>query len=88
MVDRAARDIIRSQGLEQYFTHRLGHGTNAVCHGVMTGLIFPIGIGLEVHESPYLRGGTDDIILTGHTFSDEPGVYIEGKVSTIEARVV
>ena len=38
------------------------------------------GIGLEVHESPYLRGGTDDIILTGHTFSDEPGVYIEGKV--------
>ncbi|TBU35812.1 Creatinase/aminopeptidase [Dichomitus squalens] len=38
------------------------------------------GIGLEVHESPYLRGGSDDIILTGHTFSDEPGIYIEGKV--------
>ncbi|KAI0957418.1 hypothetical protein AcW1_005817 [Taiwanofungus camphoratus] len=38
------------------------------------------GIGLEVHESPYLRGGTDDIILTGHTFSDEPGIYIEGQV--------
>ncbi|KIP08153.1 hypothetical protein PHLGIDRAFT_104720 [Phlebiopsis gigantea 11061_1 CR5-6] len=38
------------------------------------------GIGLEGHESPYLRGGSDDIILTGHSFSDEPGVYIEGKV--------
>ncbi|OBZ75936.1 ATP-dependent rRNA helicase RRP3 [Grifola frondosa] len=38
------------------------------------------GIGLEVHESPYLRGGSDDVILTGHTFSDEPGIYIEGKV--------
>ncbi|KAI0093553.1 Creatinase/aminopeptidase [Irpex rosettiformis] len=38
------------------------------------------GIGLEVHESPYLRGGSDDIILTGHAFSDEPGVYIEGQV--------
>ena len=38
------------------------------------------GIGLEMHEEPYLRGGTDDIISPGHTFSDEPGVYIEGKV--------
>ena len=38
------------------------------------------GIGLEEHESPYLRGGSDDIIETGHTFSNEPGVYIEGKV--------
>ena len=43
-----------------------------------------IGIGLEVHESPYLRGGSEDIVLTGHTFSDEPGVYIEGKVSDLE----
>lgn len=40
------------------------------------------GIGLEGHESPYLVGGSHDVILTGHTFSDEPGIYIEGKVST------
>ncbi|KAH9901090.1 peptidase M24 [Cubamyces lactineus] len=38
------------------------------------------GIGLETHESPYLVGGSDDVILTGHTFSDEPGIYIEGKI--------
>lgn len=38
------------------------------------------GIGLEGHESPYLRGGSDDVILTGHTFSNEPGIYIEGEV--------
>ncbi|KDR81467.1 hypothetical protein GALMADRAFT_239417 [Galerina marginata CBS 339.88] len=38
------------------------------------------GIGLEVHERPYLRGGSSDIIRSGHTFSDEPGIYIEGKV--------
>ncbi|KAF8969918.1 peptidase M24, structural domain-containing protein [Flammula alnicola] len=38
------------------------------------------GIGLEVHEAPYLHGGSDDIIRVGHTFSDEPGLYIEGKV--------
>ena len=24
------------------------------------------GIGLEVHESPYLRGGTDDIMLNSY----------------------
>jgi len=38
------------------------------------------GIGLQMHESPYLRGGSDDIILTGHTFSDEPGVYIPDEI--------
>lgn len=41
------------------------------------------GIGLEVHEAPYLNGGSTDIIQTGHTFSNEPGVYIEGVVSDI-----
>lgn len=30
-----------------------------------------------------MRGGTDDVIRTGHTFSDEPGVYIEDKVSRV-----
>ncbi|KAH7909718.1 peptidase M24, structural domain-containing protein [Hygrophoropsis aurantiaca] len=38
------------------------------------------GIGLEGHESPYLVGGSKDVIQTGHTFSNEPGIYIEGKV--------
>ncbi|TDL27293.1 Creatinase/aminopeptidase [Rickenella mellea] len=38
------------------------------------------GIGLEGHEAPYLRGGSDDIIQTGHAFSNEPGIYIEGDV--------
>jgi len=39
-----------------------------------------LGIGLEVHEQPYLNGGSEDILEIGHTFSDEPGVYIEGDV--------
>lgn len=43
-------------------------------------LIAPTGIGLEDHEEPYLRGGSDVVIDTGHAFSDEPGVYIKGKV--------
>lgn len=40
------------------------------------------GIGLEVHEAPYLRGGSEAVIAVGHAFSDEPGVYIEGEVSS------
>ncbi|KAG1882950.1 peptidase M24, structural domain-containing protein [Suillus subluteus] len=38
------------------------------------------GIGLEDHEAPYLRGGTDDTIQKGNAFSNEPGIYIEGKI--------
>ncbi|KAG8901574.1 hypothetical protein FRB99_005207 [Tulasnella sp. 403] len=38
------------------------------------------GIGLELHESPYLRGGNPDALEIGNTFSVEPGVYIEGEV--------
>ncbi|KAI0048732.1 peptidase M24 [Auriscalpium vulgare] len=38
------------------------------------------GIGLEGHEAPYLRGGSKDIIQSGHTFSNEPGIYIERQV--------
>lgn len=38
------------------------------------------GIGLEGHENPYLRGGSKDILMPGHTFSNEPGIYIDGTV--------
>lgn len=41
------------------------------------------GIGLETHESPYLRGKSDRIIQTGHTYSNEPGIYIPDKVKYI-----
>ncbi|KAH8920835.1 Creatinase/aminopeptidase [Atractiella rhizophila] len=61
-VDRAARGVIEEQGLGEYFTHRVGHG-----------------IGLEVHEAPFLTSANKDVsLLAGETFSDEPGVYIEG----------
>ncbi len=38
-------------------------------------------IGPDVHEDPYLNSGSEVILQIGHTLSDEPGVYIEGKVS-------
>ena len=37
-----------------------------------------LGIGLEVHEHPYLNSGnTEQLIQPGETFSNEPGIYIE-----------
>ncbi|MGZ8579695.1 MAG: M24 family metallopeptidase [Actinomycetota bacterium] len=37
------------------------------------------GIGLEVHEPPYIVEGNDWILTAGTTFSVEPGVYLEGE---------
>ncbi len=59
--DSIARDIIRTEGYGDHFTHRLGHG-----------------IGLEVHEPPYLVRGNKMRLDVGMTHSVEPGIYIEG----------
>ncbi len=37
------------------------------------------GIGLEVHEEPYLVAGNTASVQVGDTFSCEPGVYLEGR---------
>lgn len=37
------------------------------------------GIGLNVHEFPYLRPKATDILTDGMVFSNEPGVYVEGE---------
>lgn len=37
------------------------------------------GIGLEVHEEPYVISGNDDLARAGDTFSIEPGIYLEGR---------
>jgi len=37
------------------------------------------GLGLEVHEEPYLVEGNDLPLAAGMVFSDEPGIYLEGK---------
>jgi Xaa-Pro aminopeptidase len=37
------------------------------------------GIGLEVHEDPYLVGGNRTALEPGMAFSIEPGIYVEGR---------
>jgi Xaa-Pro aminopeptidase len=36
------------------------------------------GIGLELHETPFLSGRVDDVLVKGNIVTDEPGIYIEG----------
>lgn len=37
------------------------------------------GIGLEVHEDPYLVAGNSEVLRPGMAFSVEPGIYLEGR---------
>jgi len=37
------------------------------------------GLGLDVHEEPYLVAGNAAPLETGMIFSDEPGIYLEGR---------
>jgi Xaa-Pro aminopeptidase len=47
------------------------------------------GIGLEVHEPPYIVEGNETALEPGMTFSDEPGIYLEGRFGVrIEDQVV
>ena len=38
------------------------------------------GIGLDVHEPPYLVAGDETVLEEGMAFSIEPGIYIEGEL--------
>ena len=37
------------------------------------------GIGLEVHEEPWIAGGSDVVLAPGMAFSVEPGYYLAGR---------
>jgi Xaa-Pro dipeptidase len=37
------------------------------------------GLGLDVHEGPYIRSGNSDILKPGMTFTIEPGIYLPGR---------
>jgi Xaa-Pro aminopeptidase len=47
------------------------------------------GIGLDLHEPPYIVEGNETPLEAGMTFSDEPGIYLPGRFGVrIEDQVV
>ena len=40
------------------------------------------GLGIEVHEEPYIRGDNEQILEPGMTFTIEPGIYLVDNVGT------
>ncbi len=64
-IDRAARVTLEQAGY--------GRGYTSFAHRLGH------GIGLEVHEEPYLDGGSSVQLAAGMTFSDEPGLYLPGR---------
>ncbi len=65
MVDAAARKVIVDAGY--------GPGYDYFTHRVGH------GIGLDMHEWPYLVQGNTTLLRPNMVFSDEPGVYLRGK---------
>ena len=37
------------------------------------------GLGIEVHEEPYIVDGNDRVLEVGHAFTIEPGIYLPGQ---------
>lgn len=64
-VDAAARQVIAAAGFDADY----GHFSHRLGHG----------IGMEVHETPYLVRDADHQLEIGNTMSDEPGLYLAGR---------
>jgi Xaa-Pro dipeptidase len=65
-IDRAARDVIDAAGF--------GPGYATFTHRLGH------GIGLRGHEAPYFDGGSRLVLRPGMTLSNEPGIYLPGKL--------
>ncbi|KAI6081775.1 Prolidase/Aminopeptidase P-like protein [Hypoxylon rubiginosum] len=73
-VDLAARKVIEEAGYGYGFTHRLGHGIG------IKGTIFQLEFNHILTTSPYLNKWNTKVALQpGMTFTNEPGIYLEGK---------
>jgi len=64
-VDAAAREVIAAAGFDPDY----GQFTHRLGHG----------IGMEVHEAPYLVRDSDQRLEVGNTMSNEPGLYLPGE---------
>lgn len=58
-VDKAAREVVKEAGFEEFFDHGLGHG-----------------VGLLIHEVPFLGPTSANTVEAGVPLTVEPGVYL------------
>lgn len=65
-VDAAAREVIAKAGFDPDY----GVFTHRLGHG----------IGMEVHEAPYLVRDAEHRLEVGNTMSNEPGLYVPGEL--------
>lgn len=63
-VDEAARKVVAAAGFDGDY----GHFSHRLGHG----------IGMQVHEPPYLVRDAAHVLEVGNTMSDEPGLYLPG----------
>ena len=89
-IDDAARSVIESAGMGEYFTHRTGHGMGLECHEppymvagsnhpLQSGHVFTIEPGIYIPEFGGVRI-EDDVIVTdqdGEAITDFPRELIE-----------
>ena len=78
-VDRAARDVLKAAGLDEWFTHSTGHGVGLEIHEAPRLAKRPEG----------KPKGEPDKLKTGMVITIEPGVYLPGRFGVrIEDTVV
>lgn len=71
-LDALVREYFSRLGVEDKFTHSLGHG-----------------VGLQIHEEPYLSKKGDGALKENYVFTIEPGLYFDGEFGVrIENTVV
>lgn len=63
--DKAARAALAKHGYDDGYAH-LSHRLGH-------------GIGVQIHEPPYLDGGSDVLMEVGMCFTNEPGIYLPGR---------
>jgi Xaa-Pro aminopeptidase len=69
---RADRPTAEVDGVAREIIAAAGHGDN-FGHGLGH------GVGLDVHEAPWLRRRSDEILQTGNVVTVEPGIYLAGR---------
>lgn len=69
---RADRATAEVDGVARDIIAAAGHGDN-FGHGLGH------GVGLEVHEAPWLRRRSDEVLQAGNVVTVEPGVYLAGR---------